>query len=110
VTSSLKPESSSVPNATIKAEHLQIATTTFLAVFLAEIGDKTQIATLMITAESKSPLVVFIGAAIALITTSFLGVAAGKWLAKNVSPNTLNTMAGLSFLLLAVSLVWDAIA
>jgi putative Ca2+/H+ antiporter (TMEM165/GDT1 family) len=108
VTSSLKPENSSEPHATIKSDHLQIVATTFLTVFLAEIGDKTQLTTLMITAESKSPLIVFIGAAIALVTTSFLGVAAGKWLAKNVSPNTLNTMAGMSFLLLAVSLVWDA--
>ncbi len=107
--SSSKSEISSVPTPIIKAEHLQIATTTFLTVFLAEIGDKTQITTLMIAAESKSPLIVFLGAAIALVTTSFLGVAAGKWLAKRVSPNMLNTMAGLSFLLLAVSLVWDAI-
>jgi Ca2+/H+ antiporter, TMEM165/GDT1 family len=110
VTSSLKPENPSEPNTTIKSQHLQIVFTTFLTVFLAEIGDKTQLTTLMISAESKSPLVVFLGAAIALVTTSFLGVAAGKWLAKNVSPKTLNTMAGLSFLLLAVSLVWDAIA
>lgn len=110
MTSSSKPDDPSAPNATIKSDHLQIVATTFLTVFLAEIGDKTQLTTLMIAAESKSPLVVFLGAAIALVTTSFLGVAAGKWLAKNVSPNTLNTMAGLSFLLLAVSLVWDAIA
>ncbi len=109
MTSSSKPEDPVVPSSRIKAEHLQIATTTFLTVFLAELGDKTQITTLMIAAESKSPLIVFLGAAIALVTTSFLGVAAGKWLAKHVSPNTLNTVAGLSFLLLAISLVWDAI-
>jgi putative Ca2+/H+ antiporter (TMEM165/GDT1 family) len=104
------PEASSLASPTIKAEYLQIATTTFLTVFLAEIGDKTQITTLMITAESKSPLIVFIGAAIALVTTSLLGVAAGKWLSTRVSPNWLNTMTGLSFLLLSVSLVWDAIS
>ena len=50
------------------------------------------------------------GAAIALVSTSLLGVIAGKWLAKNFSPSLLNTLAGLSFLILSLSLLWEAIA
>lgn len=104
-----KPNGFSLRDRLIKPEHFQILITTFLTVFLAEIGDKTQLTTLTIAASSRSPLIVFLGAAMALVTTSFLGVIAGKWLSRKVSPNLLNTMAGLSFLLLAVSLVWDAI-
>lgn len=94
----------------LKSEYLQITVTTFLTVFLAELGDKTQLTTLMITAESHNPLVVFLSAAIALVLTSFLGVVAGKWLAKTLSPQLLNTLTGLSFLLLALGLLWDAVA
>ncbi|WP_256377873.1 TMEM165/GDT1 family protein [Synechococcus sp. PCC 7502] len=79
-----------------------------MTVFLAEIGDKTQITTMMITAESDSPWIVFLGAAIALISTSFLGVAAGKWLSRIFSPYWLDTLAGLSFIILAIALLWDA--
>ena len=83
-----------------KSEHWQIIATTFITVFLAEIGDKTQLSVLVISAQSHQPWVVFAGAAIALVSTSLLGVIAGKWLAKTFSPSLLNTLAGLSFLIL----------
>jgi len=92
-----------------KSEHWQIVTTTFITIFLAEIGDKTQLTTLTIAAESHQPWIVFTGAAIALVSTSLLGVIAGKWLAKTFSPSLLNTLAGLSFLVLSISLLWEAI-
>jgi putative Ca2+/H+ antiporter (TMEM165/GDT1 family) len=93
----------------VKPEHLQIISTTFITVFLAEIGDKTQLTTLMIAAQSHRPGIVFTGAAIALVSTSLLGVLAGKWLAKTFSPDLLNTLAGLSFLMLSISLLWEAV-
>jgi guanylate kinase len=100
--SQLLSNSSSNPN-------IGIAITAFVAVFLAEIGDKTQLATLVLAAESHSALTVFFGAGIALISTSFLGVIAGKWLGERFSPELLNTLAGCSFLLLSLSLLWEAI-
>ena len=93
-----------------KSEHWQIIATTFITVFLAEIGDKTQLSVLVISAQSHQPWVVFAGAAIALVSTSLLGVIAGKWLAKTFSPSLLNTLAGLSFMILSLSLLWEAIA
>jgi putative Ca2+/H+ antiporter (TMEM165/GDT1 family) len=63
---------------------------------------------MMMTAESDLPVVVFCGAAIALILTSFLGVIAGKWLSLKFSPYWLDTLAGLSFIILAIGLLWDA--
>lgn len=80
---------------------------TFLTIFLAEFGDKTQLSTLLMSAESQSPRIVFLGAGIALITTSLLGVLLGQWLAKRVAPKTLETAAGVSLLLVSAMLFWD---
>ncbi len=98
------------PKLQARSEHWQIVSTTFITVFLAELGDKTQLSVLVISAQSHQPWVVFTGAAIALVSTSLLGVLAGKWLAKTFSPSLLNTLAGLSFLILSISLLWEAIA
>ncbi|MEI6428367.1 MAG: TMEM165/GDT1 family protein [Pseudanabaena sp. ELA607] len=103
------PDHAAVP-ATNRANFWQVAVTTFLTVFLAEIGDKTQLTTLMITAESKQPAVVFAGAGVALVLTSLLGAMAGKWLGEKVSPKVLNLLAAASFLGLSISLVWDAVS
>jgi putative Ca2+/H+ antiporter (TMEM165/GDT1 family) len=89
---------------------LQIIGSTFTSIFLAELGDKTQLSTFAIAAESDHSLEVFLGAAIALMLTSFLGVLAGKWLAQHLSQNLLDTLSGFCFLLLAVSLIWEAVS
>jgi Ca2+/H+ antiporter, TMEM165/GDT1 family len=83
--------------------------TAFITIFLAELGDKTQLATLLMSAESKSPWVVFAGAASALLATSLLGVLIGRWLAQQVSEETLKTVAGTSLLAIAVWLLWDIV-
>ena len=69
--------------------------TTFGTVFIAELGDKTQIATLLLTAQSAEPFVVFIAASTALISSSLVGVLIGRWLANIVSPERFNYFAGL---------------
>ncbi|PZD72352.1 hypothetical protein C1752_03939 [Acaryochloris thomasi RCC1774] len=81
----------------------------FGTIFLAELGDKTQLSTLLITAESQSPWIVFAGAAAALITTSLLGVVIGRWLARYLSPAALKTATGASLLFIAVLLIWDTV-
>lgn len=80
---------------------------TFLTIFLAEIGDKTQLTTLLMTAESHAPWVVFAGAGSALILTSLLGVLLGQWLATRVEPKMLDRAAGLTLLSITVWLLWD---
>jgi Ca2+/H+ antiporter, TMEM165/GDT1 family len=82
---------------------------TFLTIFVAELGDKTQFATLMITAQSHSPWLVFTGAACALIMTSLVGILVGRWLSQRLSPETLKTMTGVSLLSIAVLLLWDVV-
>ncbi|MGL4498830.1 MAG: TMEM165/GDT1 family protein [Planktothrix sp.] len=87
----------------------KIFVSTFITIFLAEIGDKTQLTTLLITAESHSPWVVFAGAGSALVLTSFLGVLVGQWLASRISPRTLEIAAGSSLLLISVLLFWEVL-
>ncbi|MBW4674959.1 MAG: TMEM165/GDT1 family protein [Desmonostoc geniculatum HA4340-LM1] len=81
--------------------------TTFITIFLAEIGDKTQLSTLLMSAESHSPWVVFIGSAAALITTSLLGVILGSWIANRLSPKTVEKSSGVMLLLISLMLFWD---
>ncbi|MBD2529139.1 TMEM165/GDT1 family protein [Nostoc flagelliforme FACHB-838] len=81
--------------------------TTFVTIFLAEIGDKTQLSTLLMSAESHSPWVVFIGSAAALITTSLLGVLLGSWIANRLSPKTVEKSAGMMLLVISLMLFWD---
>ncbi len=81
--------------------------TTFVTIFLAEIGDKTQLSTLLMSAESHSPWVVFIGSAAALITTSLLGVLLGGWIASRLSPKTVEKSAGVMLLIISLMLFWD---
>ncbi|MDJ0716122.1 MAG: TMEM165/GDT1 family protein [Prochloraceae cyanobacterium] len=82
---------------------------TFLTIFVAEMGDKTQIATLLITAQSQSPWVVFAGAAGALITTSLLGVLIGYWMAKRLSPKVLDIAVAVLMLIISGLLIEDVI-
>lgn len=80
---------------------------TFVTIFLAELGDKTQVATLLMSAEFHAPWIVFSGAAAALITTSLLGVLVGRWLSTCLSPRTLDIAAGITLALISVGLLWD---
>ncbi|MEA5508326.1 TMEM165/GDT1 family protein [Crocosphaera sp. UHCC 0190] len=87
-----------------------VFSSTFLTIFLAEMGDKTQLATLLISAESQSPWVVFLGAAMALIATSLLGVLIGYWIARRLSPKTLDLAVALLLLLITGLLMGDVIS
>jgi putative Ca2+/H+ antiporter (TMEM165/GDT1 family) len=81
--------------------------TTFAAVFLAELGDKTQLATLSFSTAGTSRLAVFLGAALALVTTTALAVLAGEGLSRVISPRTLQRAAGASFLLIGLWVLWS---
>nr|WP_310428496.1 TMEM165/GDT1 family protein [Chamaesiphon sp. VAR_48_metabat_135_sub] len=82
---------------------------TFITIFLAEMGDKTQLATLLLSAQSGSPWIVFIGAGSALIATSLVGVLLGRYLAKVLSPQTLDIAAGMLLMVISVLLLGDVV-
>lgn len=94
-------------NNNTKSGQWAVFASTFVTILLAEIGDKTQVTTLLMTAESHSPWIVFAGAGTALVTTSLLGVLLGQWLSKRLEPKTIETAAGISLLLISVTLFWD---
>ena len=87
-----------------------VFTSTFVTIFLAEMGDKTQIVTLLMSAESRAPWLVFIGAAAALITTSLLGVLIGYWLSKKLDPKILDLAVAVLLLFITAWLISDIIS
>ncbi len=87
-----------------------IFASTFVTIFFAEVGDKTQIAVLLITAESHNPWIVFAGAGSALIATSLLGVLLGRWLANRIDPRTLERVAGGILLGISAVLLWEVLS
>ena len=81
--------------------------TVFATIFVAELGDKTQLATLLYASEGEHPkLTVFLGSASALVVSSALGVAAGALLAEVVSPRLLTWVAGAGFIAIGVWTLW----
>jgi len=79
---------------------LKVMLTTFGMIFLAELGDKTQLATFAFAAESKTKLAVFIGSAGALIVTSLLAVVFGSAISRLIPPNYIKMGAGGLFVVL----------
>ena len=71
----------------------------FITVFLAEIGDKTQLATMLFAAEAKSnKWIIFAGSALALVLAAAIGVLVGAQLERLISPRTLKIVAGIGFI------------
>ena len=83
----------------------KVMLTTFAMIFLAELGDKTQLATLSFAAESKSHLSVFVGAACALVLTSLLAVLFGSVLARWIPATVIKLGAGGLFLVLGLWMI-----
>jgi putative Ca2+/H+ antiporter (TMEM165/GDT1 family) len=82
---------------------LKVLLTVFTAVFVAELGDKTQLATMLFAADKDvSKLTVFIGASLALILASGIGVLAGSLLSQYVSERVLSYVAGTGFVVIGI--------
>ncbi|HLL55829.1 MAG TPA: TMEM165/GDT1 family protein [Myxococcaceae bacterium] len=81
---------------------------TFIAVFLAELGDKTQLATFNLAAGSNSRWAIFIGSAAALVATSAIAVLAGEAVSRVIPPHWLKRVAGVAFVLIGVWFVLTA--
>jgi len=75
---------------------------TFFLILLAELGDKTQIATMLLSAKSNSIMAVFIGSSFALICSSFIGVFAGTYITKYIPPHYIQNVAGILFIAIGI--------
>ncbi len=79
--------------------------TTFVTVFLAEMGDKTQLTTITLSSTTNKPLAVFIGSSLALISASLLGVLAGGSIANLIPAFLLKLISGIVFLIIGINLL-----
>lgn len=83
--------------------------TVFGTVFLAEMADKTQLATLLFAADREvSKLTVFLAATLALAATSAIAVAAGTVVSEVINPRLMSLLAGSGFVLVGLWIFWQA--
>ena len=88
---------------------LKLLATVFGTVFLAELGDKTQLATLLFASrEGSSLLTVFLAASLALVATSAIGVLAGAAISNYIQPKYLSYAAGIGFIVIGAWTLWQA--
>ena len=80
--------------------------TTFTMIFMAELGDKTQLAVAALST-TQDALGIYAGASAALVTTSLLGVVAGRWLTQHVKLVWIHRVSGVMFLAFALWLIAD---
>jgi len=82
----------------------------YISVFIAELGDKTQLATMLFATESNAPSKtgVFFAASAALVSTTLLAVIAGSVITRVVSESTLKIVAGVGFILVGVWTLYSA--
>jgi Ca2+/H+ antiporter, TMEM165/GDT1 family len=81
----------------------------FGSIFLAELGDKTQLATMTFSSQAKSPWIVFAAAALALTLSSFLAVMVGQVLEKYIPAHYLKIGAGASFVIIGGWLLFSVL-
>jgi putative Ca2+/H+ antiporter (TMEM165/GDT1 family) len=82
---------------------IKLFATVFFTIFVAELGDKTQLATLLYASDVSHPkLTVFAASAAALVLTSALGVLAGSLVAEHVNPKLLRWIAGAGFIAVGI--------
>jgi len=87
----------------------KLVATTFVAIFLAELGDKTQLATLaMASGEERSKVAVFCGAATALVATSAIAVLLGEALTRAIPGDWITRAAGVLFVAIGIYTLWES--
>ncbi len=86
----------------------QVFVLTFSTLFIAEMGDKTQLAVFSLVTESKQPFSVFLGASLALAVVTLIGVIFGGLVTKLVPPHYLKIGAGFLFVGIGFYTLWEA--
>ena len=83
---------------------LSLLLSTFLTIFIAELGDKTQLATLTMSGTSNKPLAVFLGSSTALIFASLIGALAGGSISNYFPEIILKSIASVTFFIIGIRL------
>ena len=84
---------------------LNLLISTFITIFIAELGDKTQLATLTLSGTSNRPLAVFLGSSSALILASLIGALAGGSISTIIPEIYLKAIASITFLIIGLRLI-----
>lgn len=82
---------------------------TFFTIFLAELGDKTQLATIAVSSQSKATFTIFLAVSSALILASFIGVLAGRVLSDILNARVMTILAGGGFILMGTWILIKAL-
>jgi Ca2+/H+ antiporter, TMEM165/GDT1 family len=80
----------------------RVTLTTFGVIFLAEMGDKTQLAAMTLAAQTRRPWAVFVGASIALACVPAIGIAVGGWLGEYLPLAWIKRAAAVAFIIIGV--------
>ena len=80
---------------------------TFVTLFVAELGDKTQLAVISLTSKTQEPIKVFIGAACALVLVTLLGVVLGEILVRYVPVTVIKKIAAAAFVVIGILMFFD---
>jgi putative Ca2+/H+ antiporter (TMEM165/GDT1 family) len=86
----------------------QLLGLSFITVFLAELGDKSQLAAIALGGSLKSPRAVFFGSVTALLLASLIGVLAGEGVAQLLPERILKAIAAIGFAFMALRLLWPS--
>ena len=85
----------------------KLIASTFGVLFLAELGDKTQLAAMTLSASSHKPLSVFIGASLGLAAVTAVGVVVGAGLAEIIPLGIVRKVAAAAFIIIGVAMLLD---
>ena len=88
-------------------EEVRVLLSTFALLFVAELGDKTQLAVISMTAKHKAPIWVFLGAALALAAVTGLGVIGGEFLTRLIPEVVLRKVAAAGFVVMGLLMWFD---
>jgi len=87
---------------------LSLLLSTFITIFIAELGDKTQLATLTMSGTTNKPLAVFLGSSTALVLASLVGALAGGSISNFVPEIILKSIASVTFFILGIRLLLNS--
>jgi putative Ca2+/H+ antiporter (TMEM165/GDT1 family) len=89
--------------------NIKIFAAVFLSIFLAELGDKTQMATLLLASDSEvNKFGLFAAAASALVLATFMAVVVGSFVSRLISPQVIKLIAGIGFVAIGIWILWGA--
>lgn len=83
----------------------QLLGLSFIAVFLSELGDKSQVAAIALSGTSKSPRAIFLGTAFALLLASLIGVIIGQGMAEVLPTRWVKIAAAIGFAIMGLRLL-----